>query len=187
MYIGKKYNLKYFSINLVFGLFLLSCLLLILPYAFNLLSKNFHDTTFIYVFLGITIGVVSMMLFDYKYDNCDDISIFCFAMCNCYFLSKILNYKFSFMLLIINILFYVSIGLYIRNGKSWISVFGGMFAGFILFLLGGYWLGYMFSISFGIISCFIYSISQVVFRNRTKYAYFALFVGMLLAFLGCFL
>lgn len=184
MYIGRRYNLKYFSINFMFGLFILNCLIQILPSAYSLLSKNYHDTTFIFVFLGIVLGVVLMMLFDYKSDNCDDISIIAFSMANSCLL---FNTKISFLLLIINILYYVSIGIYIKDGKSFLSVFIGMILGFIFGIINHWIIGYFYSISVGIVLCFVYSISIVVTKCREKNSYIGLILGMIIAFLGSIL
>lgn len=184
MYIGKKHILKYFSINVIFGLFLLNCLIKVLPVACSLLSKNYHDTTFIFVFLGIVLGVVLMMLFDYKSDNCDDISIIAFTMVNSCILYDVFSLKFSLFLLIINIIYYVFIGIYIKDGKSWISVIIGMILGLLFGFINHWIIGYFYSISVGIILCFIYSISIVVTRSKDKYSYIGLILGLLVAFLG---
>lgn len=187
MYIGKKYNLKYVSINFMFGLFLLNCLSSILPNAYSILFHNYHDTTFIYVVLGIVLGVVFMMLFDYKSDNCDDISIIGFTIINSCLLYNSLSNKFSFLLFIVNILYYVIIGIYIKDGKSWISVIVGMILGIFLSFINSWLIGYLFSIVVGIILCFIYSIYIVVVRNKSKFAYAGLLIGMLISFLGSIL
>lgn len=184
MYIGRRFNLKYFSINFMFGLFFLNCLIQVLPYAYSLLNKNYHDTTFIYVFLGTILGIVLMMLFDYKSDNCDDVSIIAFTMVNSCLLYHSLSVKFNLLLLLINIIYYISIGLYIKDGKSWLSVFIGMILGFIFGFFNHWLIGYFYSISIGIILCFVYSISIVVTKGREKYASFGLIFGMLIAFLG---
>jgi len=187
MYIGQRWNIKYISINLMFGLFLFNCLVNILPNGYSLLSRNYHDTTFIYVLLGIILGVVLMMLFDYKNDSCDDVSIIGFTMINCFLLNNSMSIKFHFLLLIVNFLYYLVIGIYIKDGKSWISVFIGMVLGIFISFIGSWWIGYLFSIVVGIISCFIYSIYIVVVRNRGKYVYIALIAGLLLAFMGSIL
>lgn len=184
MYIGRKFNLKYFSINFMFGLFLLNCLIQILPNAYSLLSINYHDMTFIYVFLGVVIGVVLMMLFDYKSDNCDDISIIGFTMVNTCILCNAFSSKFSLLLFIINVLYYVSIGIYIKDGRSFISVIIGLILGLLSCLFNHWFLGYFYSIIVGVILCFVYSISIVVTKCKDKYAYVGLILGMLVAFLG---
>ena len=184
MYIGRRFNLKYFSINFIFGLFLLNCLIQVLPGAYSLLYRNYHDTTFIYVFLGTILGVVFMMLFDYKSDNCDDVSIIAFTMINSCLLYHTFSTKFNLLLLIINILYYVSIGLYIKDGKSWLSVFIGLILGLIFSFINHWLIGYFYSISIGVVLCFVYSISIVVTRGKEKYASLGLILGMLVAFLG---
>jgi len=187
MYIANRWNLKYVSINFLFGVFLLNCLVQILPNGYNLLSYNYHDTTFIYAFLGVIIGIVLMMLFDYKSDNCDDVSIVGFTMINSYLLYSTLSSHFNFILFFVNILYYVSIGIYIKDGKSWVSVFLGMILGFFISLISSWWIGYFFSIVVGIILCFIYSISIVVIRNKGRYSYISLILGMVIGFLGSIL
>ena len=184
MYIGRRFNLKYFSINVIFGLFLLNCLIKVLPVTCSLLSKNYHDSTFIFVFFGIVLGIVLMMLFDYKSDNCDDFSIIAFTMVNSCFLYNVFNYKFSLLLFIVNVLYYISIGIYIKDGKSWISVIIGMILGLLFGFINHWIIGYFYSISVGIILCFIYSISIVVTRSKDKYSYVGLILGLLVAFLG---
>ena len=186
MYFGKRFNLKYVSINFIFGLFLVNGLIQILPFGYKLLFINYHYSTFIYLFLGIILGISLMMLFDYKSDNCDDISIIGFSIMNTYILLFNIT-KFNFILLIINALYYFSIGVYIKDGKSWISVFIGLILGFIINLIGSWWIGFIFAIIFGVVMCFIYSISIIVFRKRGKYCSFALIFGMLIAYLGCVL
>lgn len=186
MFIARRFNLKYISISFMFGLFLINCLIQILPSSYNTLNINYHSTTFIYVFLGIVIGVVSMMLFDYKSDNCDDISIIGFSLINTYILCSNLS-KINLIIFIVNAIYYFSIGVYIKDGKSWISVFIGMILGIIISTIESWVIGYIFAIIFGIIVCFVYSISIVVMNRRCKYSNLFLIFGMLVAWLGCVL
>lgn len=186
MYLGKKFNLKYISVNFLFGLFLINAFIQVLPFGYKSLYINYHASTFIFLILAIIIGVALMMLFDYKSDNCDDISIIGFTIINSYVMYLSLD-RFNLILFIVNSLYYLFIGIYIRDGRSWISVFIGMIFGSVLKVIGSWWIGYLFAIIFGIIMCFIYSISIIVMRKKGKYCLLSLILGMFVAYLGCVL
>lgn len=184
MFIGKKKDLKIVSINLIFGLFLINSLINVLPYAYSVLYKNYHSSTFIYVLLGSALGYLLMRLSTYKYEDSDNISIIGFTLFNSYLLYI---GKFNLLSLIINILYYVSLGIYIRNSKSWISVIIGCVLGLVIGLIDGWMIGYIFTIVIGFLIYFISSVYGVVFRGNSKMCYVGLFVGMLIAFLGSIL
>lgn len=184
MFIGNKKNLKNVSINMIFGLFLINSLVNILPNSYSILYKNYHNITLLYVILGITLGYLIVKLCTYKYDDVDNISIAGFTIFNTFLLYVS---KFNFMLLVINILYYVLIGIYVRNSKSWIFVFIGMILGIILGLINGWIIGYMFNMIIGSLIYFIVSVYGLVFRSNDKFCYIGLVFGMLIAFLGSIL
>ena len=92
--------------------------------------------------------------------------------------------KFSFLLLIINILYYVFIGIYIRNSKSWFSVFIGCLLGVIFSHFYGWMLGYVYSIILGFVVYFVYSINGIIFKNSNKKYYYGLVLGIIVAVIG---
>lgn len=181
MYIGKKRDLKNISINCIFGLFLINSLFNVFDKGYFCLSKNYHDTTMFFSILGVILGILFIKISSFKYENSDDISIFGFTAFNSYllFLSK-----FNLLFLIVNILYYVFIGIYIRNSRSWISVLIGMTFGLFLSLFSGWALGYLFTIFAGFLFYFIFSVYGLVFRNNDKKCYYALIIGMIIGLLG---
>lgn len=181
MYIGDRYDLKKVSINMMFGLFLINGLINILPKCFSFLSKNYHDMTFIYVVLCSILGFVIMKLSSFKYDQTDNISIAGFSFFNTFIL---VVSKFSFWFMIINILYYVIIGIYISHSKSWLYVFIGMIVGMNLGLFSLWIYGFLFSIVFSFLIYFIVSVYELVFRNNSRNCYIGLIIGMIISFLG---
>ena len=182
--IGDKKNMKNISINMVFGLFLLNSLISLFPFCFNFLYTNYHSSTFLYVFLGIVLGFSLMKLVSIKYDEPDNICITGFSLFNSYLL---FFSKFNFLFLIINMLYYVILGIYIRKSRSWICVFIGMLVGLFLSMFNTWIFGYVFTIILGCLIYFIVSVYSIVFKSNSKYSYYGLIVGMLIAFLGCVL
>ena len=181
MHIGKKYDLKKSSINMLFGLFLINSLCVILVNGYSFLSLNYHSSTYYFLILGSILGFVLMKIIDMKCSETDDVSICGFVICNTILLFAS---KFNLLFFVINILYYVILGIYIRNSKSWISVFVGVILGFIFYLLHSWIIGYMFSISFGFIIYFIYSVYTMIFRSGDKESYYYLIAGMIVALLG---
>lgn len=181
MYIGDKFDLKRASINMIFGLFLMNGLISLFPKCFEFLSKNYHDTTFIYVILSCILGFVIMKISSFKYDQTDNISIAGFSFFNTFLL---VMSKFNFWLMIINILYYVIIGIYISHSKSWLYVFVGMIIGLNLGLFSLWIYGFLFSIVFSFLVYFIASVYELVFRNNDRSCYIGLIVGMIVALLG---
>ena len=181
MYIGKKYDLKSESINSIFGLFIMNTLVNIFPKSYLILSKNYHGSTMFYVVLGSILGYLLMKLISYKYDDVDNVSIIGFTTFNSFLL---FISKFNFLFLVINILYYIIIGIYVRNSKSWISVIIGMVLGLVLGLMSGWCIGYVFSIIIGFLIYFIVSVYELVFRNKNKNCYYGLIVGLIVALIG---
>ena len=184
MYIGNKYDLRNVSINSIFGLFLINGIFNIFFGSYSMLSYNYHDTTFIYVILGIVIGFSLMKIIGYKYDETDNLTIAGFTMFNSYLLFVS---KFNILFLIINILYYILIGLYITKSKSWISVFIGMVLGLLFSLTSSWIFGYVFTFVLGFILYFIVSVYTIVFKNNSKMGYYALICGVLVALIGAIL
>lgn len=184
MYIGKRFDFKNVSINIIFGLFLINCLFNVLPVCFSILSHNYHDMTFIYVLLGCVLGYILMTVISFKYDETDNISIAGFSLFNCYLLCVS---KVSFFVLVVNIIYYILIGIYVCNSKSWVSVFIGAFLGFLLSFVSGWLFGYVFTIVFGFMIYFVLSVYGLVFRSNSKLHNIGLIVGLIVALLGCVL
>lgn len=184
MFIGKKFDLKIISINMIFGLFLMNCLFNVLPCAFSILYQNYHGSTFIYVLLGSFLGYLLMRLSSYKYEDSDNISIIGFTLFNSYLL---FISKFNLLFLIVNVLYYIFIGIYIKNSKSWISVIIGSILGLVIGLINSWMIGYIFTIVVGFLIYFIISVYNLVFRSNNKYCYIGLIIGLIIAFLGCVL
>ena len=184
MYIGNRYNFKSVSINVVFGLFLINSVFNILPYSDRVLSFNYHDSAYIYCFLGCVLGYVLMKIFECKYDQTDNISIFGFSLFNSYLL---FISKFSFVSSLVTIFYYILIGIYIRNSKSWIYVFLGSILGYFVSLISGYIVGYFLSITFGFIISFVLSVHELIFKSSAKKNLYGLIDGLLVGMIGCVL
>lgn len=184
MYIGSRFNLKGVSINVVFGLFLINSVFNILPYSNKVLSYNYHDSAYIYCFLGCVLGYVLMKIFECKYDQTDNISILGFSLFNSYLL---LLSDFSLFLVLINIFYYILIGIYIKNSRSWIYVFLGSILGYFVSLISGYIVGYFLSITFGFIISFVLSVHELIFKSSDKKNLYGLIVGLLVGMIGCVL
>lgn len=184
MYFGKKYDLKNVSINMVFGLFLVNCVCSIFDQGYALLKINYHSMAYYFAFLGCILGYVIMKIIDLKYDRTDNISICGFTVANSMILCVS---KFNILFFLINILYYVAIGIYIRNSKSWFSVIIGMIIGLILGLFNGWLLGYVFSIIVGFIIYFVISVYTIIFRNGDKNGYYALIAGIVISLIGSML
>lgn len=184
MYIGNRYNLKNASISVVFGLFLINSVFNILPYSDSILSLNYHDSAYIYCFLGCVLGYVLMKIFECKYDQTDNISIFGFSLFNSFLLFV---GKINFIFVLVNIFYYILIGLYIRNSKSWIYVFLGVLFGFFVSFINSFVIGYIFTIMFGFIISFVISVHELIFRNTDKKCLSGLVLGILVGLVGCLL
>lgn len=184
MYIGKKWDLKDVSINTIFGLFLINVLVKILPVGYNVLYRNYHSGTLVFVLLGCALGYVLMLLSTYKYEDSDNISIFGFTVFN----SFLLYFgRYSLLFVLINILYYIIIGIYVNNSRSWIYILLGSFLGFLISFISGWMLGYLFTIIIGTLLYFIKFVYSIVFKNNNKKCLIGLIIGMLVAFLGAIL
>lgn len=184
MYFGKKYDLKNISINMIFGLFLVNCVCSIFDKGYVLLKINYHSSAYYFTILGCILGYVIMKIIDLKYDRTDNISICGFTVANSMILCVS---KFNILFFLINILYYVTIGIYIKNSKSWFSVIIGMIIGLILVLFDGWLLGYVFSILVGFIIYFVISVYTIIFRNGDKNGYYALIAGIVISLIGSML
>ena len=180
MFIGKKYDLKYFSINSIFGLFLTNSLYNIII-SNNMLSINYHKTTWIYLILCTILGYIIMKIIGYKSDNPDDVSIAGFSFLNCFllFLGKLNIFTF-----IISILYNILIGIYIKDTKSYLYVFLGFILAFISSFLYNWIFGFLFSTLIGIFIYFLFSIYLLVFRNKEKMGIIGLLAGIIIGTIG---
>ena len=180
MYIGEKRDLKKNSISMVFGLFLVNLLFVFLT-SYSFLSMNYHSSTWYFLILGVFLGYLFMKIIGYRYDETDNISIGGFSLLNTFLLVTV---KFRFLFMIINILYYVIIGIYIRKSKSWISVLIGMVLGLLFSSITNWVFGYVLTIALGFIIYFIVSVYSIVFKSTDKKTYYSLIFGMVIALLG---
>lgn len=180
MYIGEKRDLKKNSISMVFGLFLVNLLFVFLT-SYSFLSMNYHSSTWYFLILGVFLGYLFMKIIGYRYDETDNISIGGFSLLNTFLLVTV---KFRFLFMIINILYYVIIGIYIRKSKSWISVLIGMVLGLLFSSITNWMFGYVLTIALGFIIYFIVSVYSIVFKSTDKKTYYSLIFGMVIALLG---
>ena len=180
MYIGNRFDLKKISINMIFGLFLINSLIICMS-GCSFLLINYHNSTLLYLILGIIVGYLLMEIIGYKYDETDNISIGGFAFFNTFLL---VNAKFNLLFLIINILYYVFIGIYISKSKSWISILIGMILGLVFSSITCWMFGYVLSIIIGFIIYFIVSVYSIVFKSNERKACYGLIAGMVIALLG---
>lgn len=181
MFIGNKIDFKKMSISMVFGLFLINMLISIIPNSYDVLYKNYHSSTIFYLLLGSILGFLVMKLISFKYDETDNISIAGFCFFNSYLL--VLS-RFNIFFLIVNILYYILIGIYIRDSRSWISVIVGCFIGILFSLLSGWFIGYFLTIIIGFLAFYLISVYSVIIKNGEKSSYIGLIIGLVLAFLG---
>ena len=86
MYIGNKYNLKKYSINCIFGLFVINGVGRILFSSYSILYRNYHRSTFFFLLLGCILGYSLMKLVSFKYEETDNVSICGFTLFNTYLL-----------------------------------------------------------------------------------------------------
>ena len=180
MYIGEKRDLKKNSISMIFGLFLVNLLFVFLT-SYSFLFMNYHSSTWYFLILGVFLGYLFMKIIGYRYDETDNISIGGFSLLNTFLLVTV---KFRFLFMIINILYYVIIGIYIRKSKSWISVLIGMVLGLLFSSITNWMFGYVLTIALGFIIYFIVSVYSIVFKSTDKKTYYSLIFGMVIALLG---
>lgn len=184
MFLCEKRNLKNESIFLIFGLLLFCLIVSVIPYGYSFLYHNYHKGTLIYFLMGSIFGYLFMKLCSYKYDKCDNIVLTGFSL----FISFLVSVsKFNIFSLIVAMLFYVVLGIYIRNSKSFISVLIGSVLGVLLSFFNTWMFGYIFCLVAGFIIYFVSSLSSMVFRNKNQVCYYFLGVGMILGFLGSIL
>ena len=181
MYIGNRHDLKKVSISMIFGLFLINALFNIMIKGYYILFINYHYSTWFYLILGSTIGYLLMKIIDFKYDETDNISIGGFALFNTILL---VTGRFNILALIINGLYYVMLGIYIRKSKSWISVLVGMLLGLLFGLVTSWMLGYVFAVIFGFVIYFITSVYNIILKSKDKLAYYGLLAGIIVALIG---
>ncbi len=181
MFIGNKYDLKKISINAIFGLFTVNAFQCISSAVYPLLYKNYHKSTMFFIILGIILGYLVIKFINCKYEDSDNISILGFTVINTYLL---IIHSFSIVFLIINILYYVLLGIYISKSKSWIYVLLGCFLGILLSLIKLWLIGYAYGICVGFVVYFILSVYNIVFRCKEKNAHIALIAGSIIALLG---
>ena len=181
MFIGNRYDLKKLSINLIFGLFSMNCLCSMFPYVNSLLYRNYHGSTWIFIFLCFILGYLIIKLFNCKYDDSDSVSIIGFVLVNTCLL---VLHKFSILYLIINILYYIFIGIYIRNSKSWIYVLVGCILGILFSFINSWKIGFVYGVNLGFVLYYVLSVYSIVFRSKDKKFYISLIIGFVVALLG---
>lgn len=184
MFLCQKKNWKGESIFLIFGLLLFSLISCIIPCGYSFLYRNYHSNTFIYFVAGSLLGYLFMKLCSYKYDKCDNIVLIGYSL----FISFLLCInKFNIFSLIISILFYIVIGIYIRNSNSFIGVLIGSLLGVLLSFFTSWINGYVICFIIGLVLYFILSLFIMIFRNKNKGYYYYLIIGMVIGFLGSLL
>lgn len=181
MFIGNKFDFKKMSINTIFGLFSLNFISITSSYIYPYLYKNYHSSTFFFVLLSVILGYLIIKLINCKYEDCDNVSILGFTVVNT---SLFIFHGFSFLFLIINIFYYILVGIYIRKSKSWIYVLLGCFLGILLSLIRCWGMGYIYGINAGFILYYILSVYNIVFKNRDKGSFISLVVGIVISILG---
>lgn len=181
MFIGNRYDLKKISINAIFGLFTINVFQCISSAVYPLLYRNYHNSSWLFILLGILLGYLVIKLINCKYEDSDNISILGFTVVNSYLF---ILHNFNIIFLIINIFYYVFIGVYISKSKSWIYVLLGCFLGIILSLIKVWSMGYIYGITIGFVVYFILSVYNIVFRCKDKKSLAGLIVGFLIALLG---
>ena len=181
MIIGNKFDFKKLSINVIFGLFAMNFLSITLSYVYSFLYSNYHSSVWLFILFSVILGYLIIKFINCKYDDCDNISIFGFTVVNtCLFIS----HTFSILFLIINILYYIMIGIYIKKSKSWIYVLCGCALGILLSFIKNWAIGYIYGIDAGFILYFVLSVYNMVFRNKEKGASISLIIGFIVALLG---
>ena len=177
MYIGEKYDLKKLSINVIFGLFVVNTFQCISAGAYPFMFVNYHNTTYFYIVLGYLL----LKLINCKYDDCDNISVLGFTIINtCLFIA----HSFNILFLVINILYYIMIGIYIKKSKSWIYILLGCGIALILSLFKIWFIGYIYTINAGFILYFVFSVYNIVFRSKDKSSLVSLILGLVIALIG---
>lgn len=181
IFISCKKDFKKLSINALFGMFFINCLAVVIPFVYSVLYKNYHSTTLFFVLLSGVLGFLIIKLVNCKYEDCDNISILGFTFVN---MSLLISHRFSILLLLVNILYYVLIGIYIKKSKSWIYVLLGSVLALIFSMFNSWVLGYVYGINIGFIMYFILSVYEIVFKNKEKYSGLSLVIGFVIALLG---
>jgi hypothetical protein len=181
MYIGNKYDSKRFSINVLFGLFTINCLSSAIICVYPFLFINYHSSTLFYVFLSVILGYLLIKFINCKYEDSDNVSILGFTIINT---SLFIMHRSSILFLIINIIYYILLGIYIKKSKSWIFILSGCIIGIILSFIKVWAIGFVYGINVGFIFYFILSIYNIVFRNKDKGSSIGLIVGFIVALLG---
>ena len=181
MFIAEKYDFKKLSISVLFGLFIINCLSSVIPYVYSVLYKNYHATTFFYVLLSSVLGYLLIKLINFKYEYSDNVSIFGFTFVNTCLL---ISHRFNILFLVVNIVYYILLGIYIKKSKSWIFILSGCFLGLVFNMFNSWIIGYIYGINIGFILYFIISVYSIVFKNKEKYAGVSLIVGIIIALLG---
>lgn len=181
MFIGEKFNLKKLSINALFGLFTFNFLGSEISYVYSILYKNYHSSTFLFVLLSVILGFLLIKLINCKYEDCDNVSILGFTVINT---ALFISHRFSILFLIINIIYYILLGIYIKKSKSWIFVFLGFILSLIFSLFSNWIIGYFYGVNLGFVFYFILSIYSIVFRNKDKWSSVGLIFGLIVALLG---
>lgn len=181
MFIGERFDFKKLSINVIFGLFVLNSIASTLPFVYSCLYKNYHSSTWIFVVLSIILGYLLIKLINCKYEDSDNVSILGFTILNTCLL---ILHRFSILFLIINIIYYILLGIYIKRSKSWIFVLTGCFLGIVLCLINKWVLGFVYGINLSFVIYFILSVYSIVFKSKDKGSLIGLIVGFIVALLG---
>lgn len=181
MVISDKYDFKKLSINALFGLFTMNVITCVALFVYKVLFRNYHSSTFFYVFLSTLLGYLLVKLINCKYDDCDNVSILGFTIVNTYLF---IFHSFNILFLLINIIYYILLGIYIKKSKSWIFVLIGALLGIVFSFIDNWVMGYIYGINLGFIFYYVISVYGIVFRSKDRNSYIGLIVGFVIALLG---
>lgn len=174
-YFSKKSNNKYLF-NFLFGFLLMEFIIRFVPITYNILSINYHDTTFFYIVLLMILGIIISILFN-KGQLLAYSSFFNFSG---------LFSGFSFSLIIYSFIGFI-IGLNSLNRKWLIMFILSFLIGFLFNFIGFWMVGYLYGILLGIVGYYLISMMGIVFKCKEKYVCFFLISGMILSYIGGFI
>lgn len=187
----KNIRTKNVSINMLYGLLLLTSIIKILPVSYSLLSKNYHDTTYVYLILTILIGFIIIEIFNLnkkQNKNTSILSLMVFCLIQGIIISNYNIQNIDYISMIFLSIYNIIIGIYIKeiNNKklSIIPITVSYLIGLLLGNITNWQMGYLFSVSLGIIIYFIISLSSSIIKNKNSiYETIGLVIGMTLVLL----
>lgn len=186
----KNIKTKNIVINIMYGILLFTSIIKILPTSYSLLSQNYHDTTYIYLILTILIGLIFIKLLTLNKNENKITSIFS-LMSFCLIQGIIINnyniQNINYISLIYTSIYNFIIGFYIKeiNNKKTPILLVILFyiVGILLGNINNWQMGYSFSVSLGIITYFIITMTPNIIKNKNSiYETIGLIAGISLVF-----